>query len=219
MRQKASTEGIVNDYQLSNKETTEGKSPDLKWKLIQQVLLDLLEKHVPHKFTSSRHTRNLPWFNNALKKEYRRKRRLYKKAKKGNKDEDWIAFKQARKDMRNQLRKARYSYINTYLQENFKTNPKTWSFIKNFQKENVGVSDLKDGGNIISDSKVKANILNQQFQSVFTQETQATTDIKIHGDAYEEISSLQITAKGVEKQLKELVPSKALDQTTYRHGC
>ena len=44
-----------------------------------------------------------------------------------------------------------------------------WSFIKKLRKDNNGIQPLKDG-NIITDSKEKANVFNSHFRSVFTNE-------------------------------------------------
>ena len=43
-----------------------------------------------------------------------------------------------------------------------------WKYIKSRKTDNIGVSPLKDKGKLVSDSKGKAEILIQQFRSVFT---------------------------------------------------
>ena len=45
-----------------------------------------------------------------------------------------------------------------------------WSYIKNLRKDNQGVSDLKVDGKLVSEDKQKAEALNDQFRSVFTEE-------------------------------------------------
>ncbi len=51
------------------------------------------------------------------------------------------------------------------LGESLESNPKAfWSYIKSLKKEGMGIADLKDNdGNITSDNKRKAELLNQQF--------------------------------------------------------
>lgn len=72
----------------------------------------------------------------------------------------------------------------------------------------MGVSALKSEGRLHSDSLTKAEILNNQFKSVFTKED--SSDIpKLFGPNYPEISDLVITQRGVEKLLSQLNPSKA----------
>ena len=55
---------------------------------------------------------------------------------------------------------------------NFKENPKKfWSFIKSRGQEASGVATLKNkNGYLKSDKTSKAEILNEQFQSVYTRE-------------------------------------------------
>ena len=46
-----------------------------------------------------------------------------------------------------------------------------WSYIKSLKQDYSGVSSLKHDGKLVSDSIGKAEVLNTQFQSVFTQDS------------------------------------------------
>ena len=48
---------------------------------------------------------------------------------------------------------------------------KLFSFIKSLRTDNSGVAPLKKEGQLVADTKQKANILNEQFKSVFTTES------------------------------------------------
>ena len=48
-----------------------------------------------------------------------------------------------------------------------------WNYIKALRKDNNGISPLKAEGKIYSEPKAKADILNEQYQSVFTREDTA----------------------------------------------
>jgi hypothetical protein len=53
-----------------------------------------------------------------------------------------------------------------------RTKSKTlFSYIKGTRSDNSGVTPLKNEGKLITETEEKANILNQQFQSVLTNET------------------------------------------------
>ena len=43
-----------------------------------------------------------------------------------------------------------------------------WSYIKSLKQDYSGVSSLKHNGKLVTDSIGKAEVLNTQFQSVFT---------------------------------------------------
>ena len=86
---------------------------------------------------------------------------------------------------------------------------KFWSYIKSKGQEWVGVAPLKNKlGFLHSDNKSKAEILNEQFQSVFTRED--LTNLPNKGKSpYKTMNAIKITEKGVLKLLKELNPHKA----------
>ena len=97
---------------------------------------------------------NLPWFNHSLKSLARRKQRLYNKAKTSGKQNDWKGFRVARKQMHKRLKEAREAYISDYLGEAIEENPKRfWSYIKQLNKEELGIADFEINGSIISDNK------------------------------------------------------------------
>ena len=59
-----------------------------------------------------------------------------------------------------------------------------------------------------SDSSSKSEILNKQFQSVFTKKSTTTTP-RLFGNKYPSIGNLSITLKGVQKLLEKINISKA----------
>ena len=83
-----------------------------------------------------------------------------------------------------------------------------WRYIKSKRKKGDGVSLLKENGQLHSDSRRKADILNNQFCSVFT--TEDTTNIpKLTGPSNTEMPKFEITAQGVTKLLEGLNGGKA----------
>ena len=48
---------------------------------------------------------------------------------------------------------------------------KFWSFVKSLKKDASGINTLRENGILKTDTLVKANICNRQFQSAFTRET------------------------------------------------
>lgn len=80
-------------------------------------------------------------------------------------------FRSARRRMHKNLKSAREEYVCDNLGEAIKDNPKRfWSYIKRLNQEDLGVADFEVGGNVISDGRLKSEILNNQFSSVFTKE-------------------------------------------------
>ena len=81
-------------------------------------------------------------------------------------------------------------------------------YIKSKRQNGNGVSPLKENGQLHSDSRRKAKILNKQFCSVFTSE--GTTNIpKLPGPPNTEMPKFEITVQGVTKLLEDLNSGKA----------
>jgi hypothetical protein len=112
--------------------------------------------------------------------------------------------------MRKALRSARWNYINKILiiglNEN---NTKTfWKYVKSTNQENIGVTPLQKDGETNTESREKAEILNEQFRSVFTIEKDTEPPI-MEGEEYPKIDNLNIHTKGVENLLQKLKVNKA----------
>ena len=76
-------------------------------------------------------------------------------------------YKEIKRITQKELRTAHGDYIKNMISED-KSNKKLWSYIKIKRQEQVGISDLTDGNTIIKDPKNKANLLNKQFSSVYS---------------------------------------------------
>ena len=80
--------------------------------------------------------------------------------------------------------------------------------IQKKKQDNIGVSPLKQKGNLISDSKGKADILVEQFQSVFTKITDSIMP-NMSNRTIPKMDEIVIDNKGVEKLLSNLKTSKS----------
>jgi hypothetical protein len=77
------------------------------------------------------------------------------------------------------------------------------------KNKTIGIAPLRHQGSMTNDSKEKANILNDQFKSVFTKSTSTTLE-KSTIDRGFNIKTLKIGEQGVFKLLKDINPSKAM---------
>ena len=78
------------------------------------------------------------------------------------------------------------------------------------KQDNIGIAPLKQHGNLITDSKAKANILVEQFQSVFTRDSNTSLPPVNLRTTIPTIPHLNIEKKGVLKLLTNLKTSKAM---------
>ena len=190
------------DFVSKNSASTDVNS---LWVQFQTACLSALDKHVPSKMTSSRFSQ--PWINHRVKNISRRKSRAYARARKSKLPDDWNKYKELKKLMQDECRKAHKKYVmDVICDENNKN--KFWKYIKDKRKDNSGVSPLNRDGKMHYDSSVKANILNDQFASVFSSEDKNNLP-EMPPRTCEPMSDIDVTTHGVEILLSNLKPNKA----------
>ena len=124
---------------------------------------------------------SLPWLTQEIKRLIRNRDSLYQKQKRGG-SRDRHHFKQVKHHVQAKIKAAYSSYIQNILglseggDDNIEKNSgsiskKLFSLIKNARQDTQGVSPLKDPYTNTTSSldMEKANILDRQFQSVFSQ--------------------------------------------------
>ena len=94
-------------------------------------------------------------------------------------------------------------------EEDFKnTQKKFWKHIKSVKKDRTGTAPLKENGLLYSDPKSKADILNRQYQSVFSREDLNNIPEPDEPE-FPAMSEITATEDGVFKLLTELKENKA----------
>ena len=162
---------------------------------------------IPSKMSKSRH--HLPWISPCLKRQMRKRDRMFKKAQRNSSTTNWQAYRQYRNKVAKLVQQAHHEYINNVIGSSLTENPKSfWSYVKLCRTENIGIPPLRQDDKLYPTDKDKAECLNSYFKSVFTEE--GTHQDHIQGPSpYRDIGHLHIHRPGVEKQLQQLNPSKA----------
>ena len=113
------------------------------------------------------------------------KRRRFKTAKKSKKSRDWERYVAHKKATASALKAARWDHLNGILQTSLeeKNTKPIYRYIKAQKNDNFGISSLKFNGLMYSDSSSKSEILNKQFQSVFTKKSTTATP-RLFGNKY-----------------------------------
>ena len=140
-----------------------------------------------------------------MKRLARRKKRAYQKAKLSKCKKDWTRYKNLKKLCQANCRKTYNEFVNDMIANKSK---KFWTFVKSKRNDNTGVAPLKKNGIIYSDSKTKAEVLNQQFASVFTDDGDRKLPDK-GNSTYPSLPNIQVRVDGVVKLLRNLNPHKA----------
>ena len=207
---KADIDGIKSDVKafVDNFVQKTQRPIEIMWEEIKKALHAIIEKRVPSKLTASRHTH--PWINTEIRRAIRRKQRAHAKARKSKKKKDHDRYKRLQKEVKFMIRIANKSYVESTVNEAYETNNKKfWGFVKSKKQESTGIPPLKNkDGYLKSDSASKAEILNEQFQSVFTNEN--TQNMPNKGQSpFPSMQNIKVTSNGVIKLLSNLKINKA----------
>ena len=178
--------------------STNERSVEDNWTFFHDHYLQLIEEHVPKKSLSTKS--HLPWMNTTLKRLLKKKQRTYNRAKKYQRAKDWDEYKRLQYQSKSIMRQQHKRYLSNLInpQNNLKC---FWHYVKGKHQDNVGIGALKNQANdMITNSIEKAEILNKQFESVFTAED--TSSIPDTGTSpYTSIPDIDITLNGVRNLL------------------
>ena len=152
----------------------EGKSVEVMWTEFKEALNSGIQKFVPSKFAGNK--KHLPWITQAIKRELRKRDRLYNKFKKSKDSKDRKAFLNSKHGVKRKIKTAYEKYLLDILgldgesgeQNQAFSRKKLFSFLKSSKSDAQGIALLKKGDNVCTNDVDQANLLNAQFQSVFS---------------------------------------------------
>ena len=185
------------------------------WVDIKSRIMEIQEKNVPSKLSTTRFSQ--AWTTREVKSVTRRKKRSYKKARETGKLKDWERYQRIKMEAKRKCKEAHDNYINSKVSESGATK-RFWSYVKTLKKDGSGIAPLKTAnGALHSDNKSKANILNNQFSSVFNTDPEVNLP-KLGQTNIRQMPYINVTTPGIVKLLKGLKEHKASgpDQVTPR---
>ena len=151
-----------------------------------------------------------PWVDARINAILRQCDREHHKMKKYGRTNDFIHFKELKRNAQRELRRAYWSYIEGVVTGDEQGHNKHfWRYVKHKRSNRNSIPPpLKSNRLLHSEDKQKAEILNKQFQDAFSDGTEFTSEefsrrCPMPG-TYPEMPPIDITCKGVPKQLKLL---------------
>jgi hypothetical protein len=147
---------------------------DTMWNEFVSAVQDAVDSHIPVKHIKSQ-KQNLAWITSTIKQEIRKRNNLFKKANTSNSPSAKRSYLSQRSKVQSLIRKSYWKHLEESItvvdgEPADRSNKKFWRHIKGTKKDRVGTAPLKDNGLLVSDPKGKADILNRQYESVFTRE-------------------------------------------------
>lgn len=128
---------------------------------------------------------------------------------KTRKTKDHEAYKNLKNKMHAECKKQYNEYVSGIVMDENSKPKRLWSFIKSKRTDACGVSPLKRSGIAYSDAKTKADILNDQFTSVFTSEDPESPLPNLGESPFTTVTDITVHQSGVLKLLQQLNPHKA----------
>ena len=192
------------------------------WTRFKDTLTASALANVPLKKARTKTSKS--WITAEIRKVAKRHERVYKKKKKQSLPELEDEQKQLRRQKQRMVRRSYWDYVNRTLTKDSepsndskaRPNKKYYSFIKHQRSSNCGVAPLKVDGQLVTDPTAKAETLNKQFQSVFSEGREYTDEefdakCKMNNNTPGKIlSEIKVNEGGIKKLLAKLNPHKAV---------
>ena len=107
----------------------------------------------------------------------------------------WAKYNGLKKRMQKVCKEAYDTYVNNIICPDLKSNPKRfWSHISNKRCDNNGVAPLRGPlGATYTGSKDKANILNNQFCSVFNKDEDSNSLLELSASPFPQLPHIQVS--------------------------
>ena len=191
------------------------RSVDENWNIIAEGIKEAIDNYIPHKISKAK--RHLPWVSPAIKRMINKRDRAYKRARRTGKPEHRKAYKQLRNATLKRIRDTHEKYLNEImggLQPAYSGNTigggvkRAWSYLKLLRAESTGISTLFWNNRVCASDRAKAEIMRQQYESVFTREDLCAMPL-LGPSLYPDIPELTVSELGVMKLLQKIDTSKA----------
>lgn len=179
------------------------------WLLFKQELSRAMDSFIPSKMSSSRFS--YPWIDASLRRQVRKKQRLYNKAKHSSDPDHQSAFRKFRRELDRSIRIAYRSYLQNIICSSLDSNNTKpfWKFIKSKRNFQSSINTLIKGNSAVTSAIEKAELLNEYFCSVFTKENTDSMPSLCTPAVCHSIPNLDISEQGVKKLLDELQVNKS----------
>jgi hypothetical protein len=146
-----------------------------------------------------------PWLNREILRAIRRKKKLWRAAKQGQRVDE---YKAAEKEVRNRIRNAKRKFERDIARGcgSEQSNKKRFfAYVKQKTKSRAGIGPLKDrSGNVVQGDEEMAEVLNHFFSSVFTREDTVNVPDPADTGCRDELRDINISVRAVKGKIKKL---------------
>ena len=197
------------------------------WDWLTSTLEEAIKAFIPHRQTKK--SEGHPWISRPLKRLMKKEKRLYYRKRHKHTRCNISKLKRVQQQVQKRFRQEYWRYINGILFPAENQDPENrkktlWNYVKNCKKDSIGVASLRNckTGELLTEAKDKAEVLNDQFQSVFSrctplalgqlcaQAARLLPQAMTPGlQRYPAMPDFTISTNGIKKMLATLKPHKA----------
>ena len=202
------------------------------WSDLKQHIEDGIKQHIPSKRVSGKN--KLPWVTVDIKRLIRKRDKLFYRQRTSGVPSDRVHYKNIKHLVQRKMRTAYNRYVedilglmDTHITEDVPAEKQTYvpkklfTFLKHAKQDSGSIATLKEHGKEFSGSVDKANILNRQFQSVFSPKSPLSlkqlcqmkvSDINqdpAPDSRFQTMPEIEVGSEGISKLLKNLKTDKA----------
>ena len=182
------------------------------WNVLKHEVVKCMDLCIP-KTKCNQNKKCTPlWMNDKVLKKIKKKFKLFQRYLLTKDGKDYSKYAKMQNESKNLIKSTRKAYERKIAEE-CKNNPKSfWTYVQERTKVNTGINTLKTGkGGLTESDMEKAEVLNEYFASVFTNEDITNTPDFYEGSKSNGISvtDIIITPAAVEKKLHESNQFKA----------
>lgn len=196
--------------QLQRLDRAYNPCPDTLWTDIKELLTTAAEIFIPRRKTKKKDT--CPWIDKELTHLMKTRDRLFRRCKKSGTEKAEKRYLLYKSTVQTQLRRKHRAYVNNMFTFADKTkedpSKRFWRYIKHRRSPAVrNIDPLRRGNALLTSPIDKANLLNEQFVSVFSNPgIKISLSPTLHKS---EMTDITINKAGVLKELRRLKPHKA----------
>jgi exonuclease III len=154
-----------------------------RWFFFKQIFNKVIDDNAPLKKSKPRHERNLPWYDNDLRKAERKCSKLFVKSKKYPSSVDIKEnFLEARRNYQSLLRSKKTEFFKNKTPKDFKSAKDFWEFqassvkVKSDKSSNTAITSITVDGKKLNDSEDIANEFNKFFSSFASDSSVSSED-------------------------------------------
>ena len=181
---------------------------ETQWVYFKSKLFEAVDNFVPSKVLKS--NSGLPWVNYKIRREIRKRERLYKKAKRSGSPIDTQAFKRQKRRVKYLINASHDEYFNNYIlnDEGIKTK-QFWKYVKSKRSYNSSIKCLIRNSQVFTKSEGILNALNETFYEAFSHDEQLE-NVNLDSDDNGNLSNIpnmpniEVTFQGIKKLIDGL---------------